>query len=290
MTRHRRAELLVDAAAEVGEGPRWDARTGTLVWVDIHGKRVHRFDPSTGTDSHEAVDAQVGAAALRARGGYVLMLEGTVAAWTPGESPRTLLEVEAGQPGRRFNDAACDPAGRLLAGTMDTGEGGAGQGRLYSVEGGVARLMAEGIGLPNGVDWSPDGHRLYFTDSLTEAVGVFDYDPDTGAVGAQVGGVPVPGGLPDGHTVDADGNLWVALWSAGEVVRLTPEGRVLTRIAVPVPEVTSCAFGGHELATLYITTMRQPGADGREPPPHAGGLFAVDAVGAVGRPPHPFAG
>ncbi len=286
MIRHHEAELVLDARAEVGEGPRWDTRVQRLLWVDIHGAAVHLFDPATGHDESQSFGAPVGAAALRSSGGYVVALPGQVAEWRPGAPARTLVAVSGEFGGRRFNDAACDPAGRLLAGTISTA--GEGTGRLYCVTGGGASLLREGIGLPNGLDWSPDGRTLYFTDSLTGEVGVFPYDPETGTIGGQSGSLPVPEGLPDGHTVDAEGNIWVACWSAGRVLCLTPEGRAICSVTVSVGAVTACAFGGSDLSVLYITTMQQPREDGSLEE-LAGGLFAC-SVDAVGRRPHAFAG
>jgi sugar lactone lactonase YvrE len=288
MIRHHEAELVVDARAEVGEGPRWDARVGRLLWVDIHGAAVHLFDPATGRDESHPVGAPVGAVALRSAGDYVVALPGHLAHWRPGQPPQTLLTVPGEADGRRFNDAACDPAGRLLAGTMSTDGDAAGQGRLYSLTGAGASLLRDGIGLPNGVDWSPDGRTLYFTDSLTAEVSAFAYDPESGVIGVQTGALPISEGLPDGHTVDADGNVWVACWSAGRVLCLTPEGRTIATVTVPVGAVTSCGFGGADLSVLYITTMQQPREDGSLEP-LAGGLFAC-SVDAVGVAPHAFAG
>ncbi|AYY13938.1 SMP-30/gluconolactonase/LRE family protein [Actinobacteria bacterium YIM 96077] len=282
------AELVLDARAQVAESPRWDVRAGRLVWVDVLGGAVHLFDPATGLDESESFGVPVGAAALRASGSYVVAVPGAVLAWHPGERAQRLLTLEGESDGRRINDAACDPAGRLLAGTMSTAPDGEGHGRLYSLSTERTSLLADGIGLPNGIDWSPDGRTLYFTDSLTRKLDSYPYDPETGAVGELSDSIPVPAGLPDGHTVDAEGNIWVALWSAGQVACLTPSGRAVASVTVPVQAPTSCAFGGPDLSTLYITTMPQPGQDASAEP-LAGGIFACQ-VHAVGRHPYPFTG
>lgn len=284
---HYAAELVLDARAEVGEAPRWDARTARLMWVDIFGGSVHLFDPATGLDESESFDVPVGAAALCASGGYVVAVPGAILAWRPGGRTKSLLALDDESDGRRANDVACDPAGRLLVGTISTAPDGEGNGRLYSLTASDSNMLADRIGLPNGIDWSPDGRTLYFTDSLTGEVGSYPYDPGTGAVGERSGSIRVPAGLPDGHTVDAEGNLWVALWSAGQVACLTPDGRVIASVTVPVRAPTSCALGGPDLSTLYITTMPQPGSDGSDEP-LAGGVFAC-TVDAVGRLPYSFA-
>ncbi len=281
------AQLVLDAKAQVGESPRWDPRCQQLLWVDIHGEAVHLFDGTTRSDQSFTFGAPVGAAVLRSSGGYAVMLPGAVTAWQAGTEPQLLMAVPGESVGRRFNDAACDPVGRLVAGSMSTRTGGEGEGRLYCITSGGALLLREGIGLPNGIDWSPDGRTLYFTDSLRGEIGAFAYSADTGEIGLQTGALPVPEGLPDGHTVDAEGNIWVALWSAGRVVCVTPQGRVIASVVVPVSAVTSCTFGGPDLSVFYITTMRQPGDDESEP--YAGGIFAC-SVGAVGRRPNLFSG
>lgn len=284
--RQLRAELVVPGGAVLGEGPRWDARAERLVWVDITGRTIHLFDPVTGSDVVHAVPVMVGAALPRASSGYVLATDGGFATWTPGGELDFFAVPEQGER-RRANDAACDPAGNLLAGTTSLDDEPA-AGRLYRVgaDRGVA-LVKDGIGLPNGIDWSPDGATLYFTDSSVGRVDAYRYDPQVGVLGAGRPAVVPADGVPDGHTVDADGNLWVALWSAGRVACFTPDGRELVSVTVPVAALTSCAFGGVDLSTLFITTMAHS-FGGRPPEPESGALFACD-VGAVGRPPHVYA-
>jgi sugar lactone lactonase YvrE len=161
----------------------------------------------------------------------------------------------------------------------------------------VTRLT--GLAIPNGLGWSPDGRTMYFTDSTWGEVRAYPYDPATGTMGegrtlvrlADDGSVP-DGSVPDGLTVDAEGCLWVALWGGSQVVRVAPDGAVVGRVLLPVSRVTSCAFGGDQLADLYITTARgddpaNPADPAREP--LAGGLFRC-RPGVRGLPPVAFAG
>ena len=276
------AELALDARAQVGEGPRWDTATQRLLWVDIHGGTVHRWDPSSGIDEVWKVGSFVGALALTTSEKFVLALPHGPARWSPGSDPIPLVSLHDEGDGRRLNDAAVDPQGRLLFGTMGLGDRGTGDGRLYRYGDAGCSIVRRSIGLPNGIDWSPDGRTLYFADSLTGRVDGIPYDGDDPVLPPATSSLTVPHGLPDGHTVDADGNIWVALWSAGEVVCFSPDGRVIATVVVPVDTVTSCAFGGEGLDTLFITTMLSP----TEPDnPLAGGIFAC-RPGAVGRLPN----
>ncbi|HEY8525408.1 MAG TPA: SMP-30/gluconolactonase/LRE family protein [Acidimicrobiales bacterium] len=287
MVKRFTAEPVAEVGATLGEGPRWDPRAGRLVWVDITGRAVHLFDPERGADAAYPVPWMVGAALPRASGGYALAVEGGVVAWTPGAEPEPLVRLEAGAD-RRANDAACDPQGRLLMDTVPLHDAAAPAGRLYRIDPShEATVLLDGLGLPNGLDWSPDGRTLYFTDSGTGRVDAYPYDPDAGTLGRPRPAVAPEAGIPDGHTVDAEGNLWVALWSAGEVGCFGPDGRRLATVTVPVPTVTSCGFGRADLSTLFVTTMAHP--EPGQPNAAAGTLFAC-AVGVPGRAPAAYAG
>lgn len=276
------AEPLLRVGALVGEGPRWDPDRQKIFWVDITGQRLHLTDPATGNDDIYHVPTAVGAGALRQDGSYLLALVGQLARWEPAAPPVRMLDLEDAHGARRPNDAAVDPAGRLLVGTVPTGHAESACGRLYQVDAaGPPRLLCDGLRLPNGLDWSPAGTTLYFTDSGTGTVGVYDYEPGTGAMAGPRDAVAIADGIPDGHTVDAEGNLWVAHWGAGSVGCYTPDGRLRLVVDVPVAHVTACAFVGANLDTLVITSMRDPDA-GSEPGALDGAVFAC-TVPATGK-------
>jgi sugar lactone lactonase YvrE len=287
-------ELVVDAHAGVGEGPLWDAARGILWWVDITAGVVHRFDPRDGSDRTLPVGASVGAVALRAAGGLVVALQDELAALDPDTGRvESLVRFAAGAgPRIRCNDGKCDPAGRFWVGRMAY-DGAAGEGSLQRIDPDLAVVTRmTGLAIPNGLGWSLDGRRMYFLDSLWCEVREHPYDPATGTMGE--GSTLVrfddDGTVPDGLTVDAEGHLWVARWGAGCVVRVTPDGRVVDRIDLPVSQVSSCAFGGDDLGDLYITSAHEdftPDDFAREP--LAGGLFRC-RPGVRGLPPVPFAG
>jgi sugar lactone lactonase YvrE len=276
-------ELAVPRAA-LGEGPCWDAKAGTLYWTDIPAHRVHRL---TGDGTHTEWDAgqPVGAVVPRAGGGLVLAARDGFLAMDPHTGSLTMLTaVEPDMPGNRMNDGACDRAGRFFAGTMAEDESpGAGALYLLAADHQVTRLFA-GVGISNGIGWSPDDQRMYYIDSLTYRVDVFDYEPGTGAIGNRrtFASLGAGGVMPDGLAVDSEGSVWVALWGGSGLRRYAPGGRLTLSVDVPAANVTSCAFGGPDLRTLYITTAAGPGRSG-------GALFACQ-VAVAGLPANPYRG
>jgi sugar lactone lactonase YvrE len=288
VTRRLEADIVVQAQCELAEGPVWDARRGLLRWVDILPGRVHALDPATGAHTwFEAGDA-VGTVGLTRGGGLVLALADRFAlAGHDGQDSSRLGEFTVDRSVFRFNDGKPDPWGNFCAGTCTWAPGGPACG-LYRLrpDGAVGEIVGD-VGLSNGLDWSDDRATFYFADSATGGVDVFDTDPETGALGVRRRFVTV-GGVPDGLTLDASGALWVAVWGMSELRRYTPDGRLDTVVSLPVRQVTSVAFGGADLGTLYITTAREnfTPADLREQP-HAGDIFAC-TPGVTGRPPFLF--
>ncbi len=285
-------ELVVPARAELGEGPTWDPGRSVLWWVDITAGLVHRHEPGGIPDAVTDVGSPVGAVLHRRGGGLVVALADRLAALDPDTGVlEPLLDLEP-SAGRRSNDAKVDPAGRLWLGRMAI-DAAPGAGTLVRVEPDRSVTpMLDGLAIPNGLDWSPDGRTMYFVDSAWGEVRAYPFDPPTGSMGeghplVRLGG---DGALPDGLTVDGEGFLWVAIWGGGCVVRVAPDGSVAGRVGLPASQVTSCAFGGPDLGDLYITTARErftPEDDAREP--LAGGLFRC-RPGVTGRAPFTFAG
>jgi sugar lactone lactonase YvrE len=277
-------DIALQTTATLGEGPTWDVRTGTLIWVDILSSEIHRYDPSTGVNESTPAPQHVGAAKPRAAGGLVLNLRDGIAIVEPGGSQKWLVYWE--REGVRGNDAAVDDAGRLWAGTMryDEAEGG---GWLARVEpDGAAKVVLENTAISNGIGWSPDNTLMYYADTATSQVDVVDYDLATGEATARRPLVHTPGELPDGLCVDADGCVWVAFWGAGQVRRYTPDGTLDRTISLPASQTTACCFGGTGLTDLYVTTAR---VDLAAEEPLAGSVFVIPDAGA-GLPSTMFAG
>jgi sugar lactone lactonase YvrE len=277
--------------AEVAERPLWDAATGSLVWVDITGGLVHRLE-IPGRHSKVAVSAPVGAAALRSRGGLVIAHDSELLFVAPDGTPGRAAVPFSHPPNIRFNDGACDPAGRFLIGTSST-DGRSGQGALYSVasDGNVTELLSD-VTESNGLAWSLDGQTMYYVDSAHPEIRRYRYDAATGRLG-KAGVLRSFGddeGQPDGLVVDADGAIWAAMWEGWAVCRISPAGEVLERIATPVSRPTCPAFGGSRLDQLYLTTGWQGmPQDERSNEPLAGSVL-VAAPGARGMQPFRFAG
>jgi sugar lactone lactonase YvrE len=276
-------EIAIPAKAQLGEGPTWDPATGRLLWIDILGCEIHSYDPVSGRDTLRTTTEQhVGAAKPTRSGGLVVNLRDGIGRYGPDGSFHWLARPAA--EGVRGNDAAVAPDGSLWAGTMryDVGAGG---GRLYRVDGGgEAVTVLDEVTISNGTGWSPDGRLMYYVDSPTGRVDVFDHVSDAAGTTvtnrrpfAETG----PVGLPDGLTVDADGCVWVALWSGGRVHRYTPSGALDRVIELPATLTTACAFGGSDLRDLYVTT----GTDGLPEEelatnqPHAGSVFVIPGAG-----------
>jgi len=280
-------ELFIDARAELGEGPFWDARTQTLHWLDILNKRVYAR-----ADLLAQLDEFVGCAALRRDGGLILALKSSIVDLKPDSVEPAILATLNEPENNRFNDGKCDPAGRFLAGSMDMNETDP-TGALYSFDGKTVTKLLSGITISNGLTWSPDYRTFYYTDTPTRQVTAFDYDLATGQIANPRPAVRVPDGLgwPDGMTSDADGNLWIALWGGAQVTKWDPRtGRLLEQISLPVLQPSSCIFGGADLNELYVTSARKGLSQEKlQEYPLSGGVFKI-TTDVTGMPTFQFAG
>jgi len=226
------------------------------------------------------------AAAMRPRrtGGAVIGIERGFALEEPDGTVRPLDEVWSDQS-VRMNEGGCDPDGRFYSGSMayDQRPGAASLYRLDPEE--TVHVVLEGVTVSNGLEWSPDGALVYYNDTATYSIAVFDYNRDTGLIGRRV--FVALENRPDGLTVDGEGGVWTALSDGGAVRRYTPEGQLDAVIELPTRKVTACTFGGDRLDELFITTSREglePGDD-----PLAGALFRA-VPGVTGVPVREFAG
>lgn len=272
----------------VGEAPTWDHMTGTLIWVDIHGKLVNRLDPESGEVRSQAVPQRIGCAVPTASGGLLLALEdGFWLAGAVAEDPRLVTGVEGKPADARFNDGTCDRAGNFVAGTI-AADFRAGGGALYRLDRhGAVTTLLDAVTLSNGIAFSPDGSTMYYVDTRTRNLRAFHYEESGGPLGEArvVLEVADEDGHLDGMTVDSDGYLWIALHGAGQVRRYSPSGVLDATIRLPVSKVTSCAFGGADLGDLYITSSSRKIDLSAEP--LAGAVFRYRA-GVRGLPEVPF--
>jgi sugar lactone lactonase YvrE len=260
-------DVLIAAEAELGEGPCWDATNDRLLWVDIRRGELHVWD---GVDDHVTpVGAPLGAAVPTADGDVLLALADRLALL----SGETLATIPHGAH-MRLNDGACDAQGRFWVGSMRRDEEKREDAALYRFDGALMNVL-DGVSLSNGIGWSPDGSRMYYVDTLTRNVDVFDYDGDV-TNRRTFTRIEKDAGFPDGLTVDDEGAVWVALWGGSAVRRYAPDGSLDRVLPVPALNVTSCCFGGANGSTLFITTAAP---DGR--------VFAADP-GVSGPPAQPF--
>jgi sugar lactone lactonase YvrE len=271
-----RAEAVSDDEYGLGEGPFWDAARQRLLWVDINAGHVHSGELRGGKvlpRERFEFPGTVGAVVCSAVG--ELLVAGQRALWTvasDGEKTRGPQLIPEGKA-RRLNDGGCDPAGRFLVGSLALDEReGEGEETLVRVEGSAITIIDDDLSLSNGLAWSPDGRSMYSVDTIPGSVWIRDYQ----CLGPREEFLRITEGSPDGLCVDVDGNLWIAIWSAGQVRGFTPTGEHFATIEVAVPNTTSAAFVGPDLDTLVITTAGGP-------------LFACD-IGVRGLPVPVWAG
>ena len=275
-------EVAADGNAVLGESPVWSPGEAALYWVDINNPTVHRLDPATGGRERWLVETETGSIGLAGPGRLVAGLR-TGAHYLDLETGKIEKICDPEGEGRfnenRMNDGKVDRAGRFWVGTMND-PGHKPRGTLWRIDaGGNAEATMRDIRIPNALCWSPDSSVMYFTDSYSHQIWAFDFDLDAGMFENRrvFASIPEDDGVPDGATVDEDGFVWCAHMFGGKVSRFAPDGSVERTVELPVPQVTSCAFGGPALDVLYITTasLRMDRAALAEQP-LAGALFAAD--------------
>lgn len=280
------AELIVDARNATGECPVWSAREQALCWVDIPAGRLHRWRPADNRTQSWQAPEMLACIAARGDGSWIAGLQSGLFQLRPEADGSLrcdqLIGVQHARPGMRFNDGRCDRQGRFWAGSMLLDmAAGTPVGALYRYHAGQTEPLAaqlSGLIVPNGLAFSPDGRTLYLSDShpSVQAIWAFDYDVDSGTPHNRRLFVDMREhpGRPDGAAVDAEGCYWICANDAGLVHRFTPAGRLDRSLAVPVKKPSMCAFGGRNLDTLYVTSIR-PDAVDLSDQPLAGGLFAL---------------
>jgi sugar lactone lactonase YvrE len=273
------AALLIDAKARLGEGSFWHPTEKKLYWIDIERKELHMYDPLTKKDMHFDVGARIGTVVPVKSGGALVALQNGIHFIDTKNGKLTFLNNPLGD-NIRFNDGKCDPAGRFWVGSMGL-DFKQGASSLYRFDQDKSiHIMVNNVTCSNGIVWSADKKTMYYIDTPTGNVDAFDYDDATGNISNRRVAVKIPegNGYPDGMSIDSEDKLWVALWGGSGVARFDPlTGKMLLKVNVPAPHTTSCAFGGKDLKTLYITTA----GDGLNESqlkeyPLSGGLFTVD--------------
>jgi len=270
----------------LGEVPRWHPLERALYWIDAFKPAVHRLDPASGKLESFTPPEKLGSFAPRVGGGLLIAGRGGLAHYDPASGTLDrIVDPEGGGAVNILNDGRCDRRGRFWVGSMSKTMERA-SGSLYRLERGHLAAVDDGIWVANGVCWSPDERRMYLADSHVKTIFVYEFDLAAGTIGprrvfATMGDRP---GVPDGSSVDAEGFIWNAVFDGSCLLRYAPDGRVNRIVQLPVSRPTACAFGGADLATLYLTTARFRLAPERlAAEPLAGGLLALD-VGVKGLP------
>ncbi|MFV0490313.1 MAG: SMP-30/gluconolactonase/LRE family protein [Pseudorhodobacter sp.] len=264
--------------AQLGEAPVWHAESGRLLWVDILHPAVYRFDPQTGVNEVCNTGKLVSAVIPSDEGRLIVAGQGGLE-WLDfeGRQMHPFVHPEAGMLDNRLNDAKVGPGGAIWVGSMRM-DATRPSGSLYRVgrDGAVGQLET-GLTVSNGLGWSPDGATFYFVDTVPGLIYAYDTVPGEGSLSNRrvFARIAPEEGRPDGLTVDSEGHVWCAIWDGWRVNRYRPDGKLDRVIDLPVPRPTSIAFGGADLATLYITTARTrlPASTLAEAP-LSGGLFA----------------
>jgi xylono-1,5-lactonase len=288
------AELVWDCRCRLGEGTVWNAADASLYFVDIKGREVLAYTPANGAQRRWALPHMIGWLVPREQGGWLAGFQQGVAALQLEPEVRIdwLHRLHEENSPMRLNDAKADAHGRLWFGSMNDADEKRPDGKFYRWSAGSAPVQVDaGYGVTNGPTFSADGRTLYHTDSVASTIYAFDLAP-SGELSAKRQWVSFSAdeGFPDGMTTDANGAVWVAHWAGSRVTQRDAKGRVVRTIDVAAPRVTNAAFGGPQLADLYITTARAGLDDaGLTRAPNSGGLFVARGAGR-GVMPHRFRG
>jgi sugar lactone lactonase YvrE len=258
MGEYKRATVAIDAEDEIGESPTWDASRERLLWADHSTGRVHAAKMSASGQWAETrvweLRRYLAAVIPRKGGGFVALGATSIDLVEESGACHPFALLESQQAGEKFNDAKCDSRGRIWTGSL-TLEFKPSAAALYRIDtNGTITQMHEGLTLANGLAWSPDERTFYLIDSLTQTVSAFDFDVDQGTLANPRTLIRISDGAPNGMTVDANGELWVAITGAGEVRHYAADGTLLGRVKISTPGATSCEFGGAKGDILFITS------------------------------------
>ncbi len=286
--------------SELGESPFWHAGERALYWCDIAGKALHRYQPAGGGHRSWPMPSEPGCCAPAIDGSLVLALRDGFYRLQPRIGRLTLLAAALHDPAeQRYNDGRCDAAGRFWVGTVFEPKTAPAAG-LFRLEGGpeglVVTRQAGDVTTANGLAFSPDGRTMYWTDTPAHRIDRFDFDLASGAISNRREFARFPprdpgteyGGRPDGACVDRDGNYWVAMYEGGRLLQLSPAGKTLQAVEMPVRCPTMPCFGDDDHRTLYITSARRGrSAEELASTPLAGSVFAL-RLEVPGLPVEPF--
>lgn len=251
------ATLLYPSANLIGEGPIWHAVRNSFFWVDIEGQKLYEMSWTNKQVQVWDMPQRIGMAAVADDENLLIALQDGLAIFNVKTGViEWLMDIEKAIVNNRANDGKCDSEGRLWLGTMDV-QALQNSGALYCVEGNTITQVLTSLTIANGMAWSLDNKRFYFIDSPQRTIDTYLVDDARCAINFERTAVEVPEvmGMPDGMCIDEEGMLWVAHWGGYCIARWNPStGELLTRVELPVSQVSSCVFGGEKLDQLFITT------------------------------------
>jgi L-arabinonolactonase len=275
----------------LGEGPVWDVKEKALFWIDGQAPALYRLDPKTNDVKTWKMPKPIGSFAIREKGGAVLALSDGFYSFDFESGEAKQIGSPVAKPGTTFNDGKTDARGRFIAGTLDSKFAGP-TGSIFSLDAALkCSVLEPAIGCTNGPCFSPDNRTFYCADSVSRTISAYDYDLASGTVSnkRQFVAIKGMGGVPDGATVDAEGNLWSAIAGGGKLACYKPDGTLARTVEVPVPIITSVMFGGDNLDVMYATSIGTKTLN-MEPGPDGGSLFVIRGLGVKGKPEPRFAG
>ena len=263
---------LIQCVNVLGECPLWDPMRNKLYWIDIDLGLLYEYDPNSADRKVHEIGQKLGSIALTQTDQLLLATELGFAFYRPGDPIlKNFLEVIPKETGEMFNDGKVSPKGEFWVGS----KGPRGSAKLYRLNHDLTvDLVIDGISISNGIGWSLDGRYFFHTDSWDHSI--YRYTLQGKELTMKEVFYTPPQGTPDGLTIDADGNLWVAIWDGGRVVQLSPAGEELAQILLPVSRPTSVTFGGTDLNTLFITSASVDLSENeKSAQPFAGALFSI---------------
>jgi sugar lactone lactonase YvrE len=252
------AGLEFEVMALLGEGAFWNHKTQELYWVDIEAKKLNIYNPALKLNRSIEMPSLIGTVVpYKDNEAIVALLDGIYKVDLKSEELGLLSDVESNMPENRFNDGKCDPNGNLWVGSMHF-EQSRPNASVYRInDKGETRKMIDSVTISNGIVWTKDSKTMYYIDTPKGNIMAYDFDPETSTIsnGRVAVKVSEEDGFPDGMAIDEEDMLWVGMWNGDAVARFNPKtGKLISKIAVPAHNVTSCAFGGENLDILYITT------------------------------------
>lgn len=291
-------ELVLDAHAAIGESPTWSTAEQVLYWIDVKAPALYRYNPAGGATRTWPLPDEIGCFALYENhpAALVALRSGLFRLDLVSDVLTHLVDPPYDPGLYRFNEGECDGKGRFWLGQMFEPKADAKEPQpapLFCYTPAAGLVPQPDVSLtPNGLAWSRDGRSLYFAHSKEHRIDRFEFDVDTGRIGARhlFAEIPKHLGVPDGSAVDEEGCYWSAIHGGSRLIQFTPDGTVEREVKLPVSQPTMCAFGGPNLDMMYVTSA----ASGlsvlhKVTEPHAGGLFRF-RPGVRGLRRHGFVG